>query len=78
VLKGGRIEYEDESGHKVSVQEFQNALREWMPFIKSIQDWRSGLFVMTLTEWNALPPITRELIELHDKIAGEVKASNKK
>ena len=72
MLKGGHEQYTDEAGNKVSVEDFRRALSEWKPFIDWIRDWRAGRFTMTLSEWNSLPPIGKELIKIHDRIKSEI------
>jgi hypothetical protein len=73
VLKGGHCVYQDEYGVDVTVDQFRRALIEWLPFIESVRDWRSGRFTITLTEWNQMPPIIKELIDLYDKIKADLK-----
>jgi hypothetical protein len=78
VLKGGHIQYQDENGKDVTIDQFNEALQEWFPFINSLRMWRKGLFTITLTEWNQMPPILKELIDLHDRIVSEIKPKKQK
>lgn len=72
VLKGVKKLY-DENQKEVSIDEIRKALSQCYPFIKSMTDWRAGRFTITITEWQKMPALIKDLITLHDNIISEMK-----
>lgn len=44
-----------EGSREISRDEILTHLKEYSPVLRFIDDWQSGRFTMTLTEYNALP-----------------------